>query len=361
MKVLHVIPSLSGGGAERLVSDLKPCLEQKGIEFSILTMLHNEEKHDISLKVTHPYSITSSFRLANMLKGSNPQITPDIIHCHLTPSQIFTPLAVQLAQKKKPLITTEHSTNNRRRKLPGSIFFDRWLYSNFLRIVCVSKGVANELESYIPTVSSRLVVIQNGVDLKRFVTTYKTNDSCDYPVIISVGRLSPIKNYQTALQAFSLLAKQGSRFEYRILGCGKDEIMLRTMAYELGISDSVKFLGYRKDVPEQLAAADIFLLTSTWEGFGLAAVEAMAMRLPIIVSNVPGVREFISRSASAGFLVDPHDPKHIADRIAQLISKPELRYTMGLNGYKQAQKYSIEETANQYSDLYKNIFDKTKT
>ena len=143
-------------------------------------------------------------------------------------------------------------------------------------------------------------------------------------------------------------------FEYWIAGSGELEDELKNQVERLGLQNKVKFLGYVRDIPSLLKKGDIFLIPSQWEGFGLAAVEAMNASLPSVVSIVPGLGDLIKEDGEDAFLVAPYDKNFIAQRLAQLINNKELRQEMGKKAFAQSLKFSSDKMVKSYLTFYKN-------
>jgi glycosyltransferase involved in cell wall biosynthesis len=214
----------------------------------------------------------------------------------------------------------------------------------------------------LPELSKQLVVITNGIELNR----YKPRDrprlgNGDRVIVISVGRIAPLKNYATAIRAMSQLRDRN--FEYWIAGDGPESQVraLETLIDEMQLRGKVKLLGFQGDMLSLLGKADVFLLTSLWEGFGLAVVEAMAAGLPVVVSDVPGVREVVGIETGAGFMVAPRDEAAIAERVGILISDGDLRSAMGAHARKRAATFGIEETVRGYERLYQDVLQRHLT
>jgi glycosyltransferase involved in cell wall biosynthesis len=168
--------------------------------------------------------------------------------------------------------------------------------------------------------------------------------------VLSIGNLRPAKNYDNVLRAIALLGDLD--FEYHIAGKGECLDDLWRLCGELGLESKVRFLGYVEVIPELLASADIFLMPSRWEGFGLAAVDAMNASLPLVVSNVPGLREIVNGGQPCALLVDPDSPEAIAAGVRHLLASPELRLQFGKNAFERAQKFSLDQMVKNYMELY---------
>jgi glycosyltransferase involved in cell wall biosynthesis len=168
-----------------------------------------------------------------------------------------------------------------------------------------------------------------------------------------VGNLRPVKNYDNALKAISLLDEFD--FEYQIAGKGEREEDLARICRELGLASKVCFLGYIESASDLFASADIFLMPSKWEGFGLAAVEAMNASLPLVVSDVAGLREVVNSPAPCALLVNPESPASIAEGIRQLLISPSLRLQLGSNAFQQARKFGGDPMVENYVSFYAEL------
>ena len=117
----------------------------------------------------------------------------------------------------------------------------------------------------------------------------------------------------------------------------------------------MSFEGHRADVRPYLAAADVLLLPSLWEGFGLAAVEALNAGLPVVASDVPGLREVVGPTGDCGILVNPESASSIADALARLLNSPEARIDMGRRGFERARQFDKAEMTKAYVSLYRQL------
>lgn len=179
--------------------------------------------------------------------------------------------------------------------------------------------------------SERLHWIGNGIALERFPAVEPRPEG-ERPVIITcVARLEPVKNHLLLLEAARLLKDREKRFELWLVGGGEERASYRTTCAAWGLGSHVRFLGYRDDIPALLAQSDIGALTSLKEGIPRAVLEAMAVGLPVVATNVTGTREVV-RNGETGFLVSPHDPRPLAAALERLIDDPALRERMGARG-----------------------------
>jgi glycosyltransferase involved in cell wall biosynthesis len=167
-------------------------------------------------------------------------------------------------------------------------------------------------------------------------------------VIVSTGRFDVSKDQNTLLRAVSMI----KNVSVVLIGDGPTRLELEGFSEKLNISNRVHFLGRREDVPEILAIGDIYVQSSNWEGFGIAAVEAMASGLPIIASNVPGLCDVVG---TAGLLFDAGNAEMLAQLIKQLIDDEDLRKKYAQESYMRSEAFSLNVTASKYIDLYKQL------
>lgn len=363
MRILQVINSLETGGAEKLAMALHRRYLHLGHD-SVLLSLAGEDRgwtgrgvYSLGLcSPYHPYALPAMLDLT----GSADPADFDVVHSHLFPSQLVVAALSESVPLGGSLLTTEHSTSNRRRSTLTGKMADRWHYRRYRKIVCVSEAAAAELCRWLPEFSDRMEVVHNGIDLDAFASTGPERESGTV-TILSVGRLTEAKNYRRAIEAFALLlSRSGEDLFYLIAGGGALERPLRSHASTLGVSDRVRFLGEVDDVPGLMRKADVFFMPSSREGFGLAAVEAMASGLPVVASGLPGIGDVVGDDRSCGILADPKSAEQMADGLLELVENGFLRGKMAEAGKERAKSFSIENTAERYLQLYRSVSGRTE-
>lgn len=352
MIVHHIINDvdLRLGGAQHVVRCLHLGLLNRGIDSRLVCFTHSVDEipSALSFECSTPRSPKVFIRLNAYLKKNRAE--GGVLHSHLFPANLYTGLSSVGARWLYPSVTTEHSTHNHRRESWVGKPVDKLIYARQNRIVCISQGVAGALGRWMPSVNKKIEIIPNGVLLaansfERLVSDEKPS------IILSVGRLDYPKNYELALRALAALG--ASDVEYWIAGAGPDELGLKQLCIELGIAKQVKFLGFVRDIPSLLNKADIFLMPSRWEGFGLAAVEAMNAGLPLVVSDVEGLREVVSKKSA--FIVPGQNPEDYAEALRLLCSNPVLRQSMGQAAFEESLKYSADAMIDSYVRLYESL------
>jgi len=192
--------------------------------------------------------------------------------------------------------------------------------------------------------------VGNGIDL-RFFPARTTEPNNPRPVILFVGRLEPVKNQMMLLRALPLLRDLNPIVQ--LVGDGPSRAEYEAELRQLGLTDSVQFLGYRYDVPELTAAADVVVLTSLKEGIPRALMQASAVGVPVVATDVKGSREVIV-DGQTGFLVQLGDFHTLAKRLASLLQDRALRRDMSLRAMTHArQQFDEERVVERLVQLYR--------
>lgn len=355
--LLNVVTAPSGGGAEVLVSELGESLSAQGIENEVYyfnlgrseSLLRKNEFHfDISSR--NPLAI---FRLRRLFKLKLKTTSSLLVHAHLTWPFYYVAIA-SFGLKDISLVYTEHNTSNKRRSVLVFKYFERLFYWRYEKIICISRGVSDALSHWIgKKLSQRIVVVNNGSKIYNFCDRPSLKNKA--PCLISVGSLTHKKNFSTAICAISLITDQID--SYIILGDGPEREYLKKLIQKLSLEDKVKLMGWSTNVEYYLKRADIQLIPSLWEGFGLVAVEGMSTGLPVVSSDVDGLREVLGKESLGSFLVrNPKDEKEWRDRILTCIeSLKENPGALQLASRAQSVKFSLDKMVKGYVKVYREI------
>jgi glycosyltransferase involved in cell wall biosynthesis len=195
--------------------------------------------------------------------------------------------------------------------------------------------------------AERTVVIRNAV---RLDGPPRARDDRARPLLVAVGRLKAPKDFVTLVRALALL-RPGS-FDALIVGEGPDRPALEDEVRRLGLEDRVRFVGERHDVPDLLAAADAFVLSSFSEGLPVSVLEAMAAELPVVASRVGGMPELVLDGVT-GLLVEPGDPDELAAALDRIVADRDLRRSLGIAGRSFAEShFDPDSFSRAHVDLY---------
>ena len=300
--IVNIISSIKGGGAEIIVNELhKTYLEKKMKSYVIyFTGKDKSLKKNHYLLNLNPRNPIGILYLRKILKKivnrTNKKV---IIHVHLTWPFFFTTLAL-VGIKNVKLFFTEHDTTNKRRKIPFFYIIDRLFYSRYLSIICISKGVYNKLAEWVGIeIKEKLKVVYNGSRL--YSLTKRSLLRNRLPRLVSVGRLISKKNFSITINAISEI--KNNIESYTIVGEGSERKKLERLIKSLKLEKKVKLIGWTENVEKYLKEADIQLIPSLYEGFGLVAAEGMSTGLPVVASNIEGLKEVLGKPNPSVVLV----------------------------------------------------------
>jgi len=280
-------------------------------------------------------------------------LRPSLVHAHSSKAGFLGRLAARAAGV--PAVFTAHGWGfadgvSWRRKMVATI--GERVASRFSNGIITVSEADRELALRYRVVPLRsMTVVHNGV---RDTSEQSHPDAGDAAHIVMVARFSPQKDQALLLKA---LVGQEEPFRLSLVGEGPKQTAVQVLAKELGLSGRVKFLGACGDVSRILAGANVFVLTSNWEGLPISILEAMRAGLPVIASDVGGVREAVV-DGETGFLVDRGNLVMLRSRLLQLLGDPELRKKMGEAGRQRylehfAVEQMLEATLRVYTEVLK--------
>jgi glycosyltransferase involved in cell wall biosynthesis len=287
---------------------------------------------------------------------------PHIIHGAVYEG--VTMAAINGFLKKVPIVILEETSDPQNRSSKAN-FLLRVFSLVADKFIAIAPNVADYLKNEAKVSKRKVITINNGVEIPRKVTNveiqnlknhYSINES-DF-VVGTVGRLfNDHKKITDIIEAIHLL-KELDRLKLLIVGSGKDEELIKQKALDLGVQDKVIFTGYQFDTAPFYKLMNVFCIASQREGFGLVAAEAMLHKLPVIATKVGGLQNVVL-DGETGILLQPHQPKEIANAIQKLYHSSELLNLYATKGYNRAIENYTEERYVQdvvalYNELLKN-------
>ena len=353
MKILQVITSLSTGGAEKLISEIAPMLRDKGHQVDVLAFDGTETAFkqnliDNGIKVysfgkgCNVYNPLFIFKLVKLMRNYN------IVHTHNTAPQLFAAIGSLLCSVV--LCTTEHTTSNRRRDWKWYAWIDRWMYSRYKKIICISNQAEDNLRKYLPKVEN-VCTIFNGVDVYKYHNAQPIKAlRSGKVVVVMVAGFRYQKDQDTLIRTFKQLDKD--KYELWLVGDGERRSVLESLVKDLGLTEIVKFLGIRNDVPNVLQASDIVVMSSHFEGLSLSNIEGMSVGKPFIASNVDGLREVVD---GYGILFPHGDDNALASIIERLSEDKDYYQQVAGKCWERAQMFDIQKMVDGYNEVYMNL------
>ncbi len=332
-------------------------LQQLGIEVILVTNSYSTPR----LNLFHRYSELLRLTLVNAVQEF------DLVHVHFpTLPGVYGGLIAKV--RHKPLVVTLHGAEIDEKQYTGLARWKRvltrlsahWALQQADHVIAVGTELA-QLAAHESVPMNKITVIDMGVDCQLFRPRSKQtlrqqlniNLAPSDPMVLFVGALLPVKGPDYFIRAASLIKNSHPNSQWYLIGQGQYEAELRNLVAELGLTEQVTFVGQvsPEEVAKWNAAADLLIVPSLVEGFGLAGLEALACGIPVIASNVGGLPSYIEDGIN-GFLVPPADPEMIAHRVHTLLTDVQLRQKMGNNGVKTAAEHDIRQQAHKVLMLY---------
>ena len=343
MRILQVITSLEMGGAETLVVNLIPRLQALGHTVDLCVFNGTETPLTNRLKKESPQ--TKIYALGHgvynplyILKLTKIMRNYDIIHTHNSSPQLF----VAIARLFCPV--------------------ESWMYGKYRHVICISRIAEEKLREYMrgdwqdetKPRYNRISTINNGVDVHAISNIVPDAGLLSLKeqrkAILMVAGFREAKDQDTIVRALSLLDKNS--YEVWFAGVGVRQALVSQLAGKLGVSDRVRFLGLRTDIPNVLRAADIIVMSSHWEGLSLSNVEGMSAHRPFIASDVNGLREV---TKGYGLLFPHEDAESLAAEINCLAADEAYYHEVAERCYKRALEFDISKTVSGYNSVYQSV------
>jgi glycosyltransferase involved in cell wall biosynthesis len=282
---------------------------------------------------------------------------PDVLHSHMVHANLMA-RALRLVIPVPAVVSTIHNVYE-----GGALLMTGYRATNRLvdRMTIISDAAAERFirERIVP--ARLLEVIPNGVDGRRFRAVASGTrerlraelDLADRFAWLAVGRFETAKDYPTMLHAFAEVHRGHPQAVLLVVGRGALQEETAALVQSLGLADAVRFLGVRRDVPEVMAAADGYVMSSAWEGMPMVLLEAGAAGLPIVATAVGGNRDVVLEG-DTGYLVPPRDPGALGGAMKRLMALPaDERRRMGARGRDHVEaRFGLAQVAERWEAVY---------
>jgi glycosyltransferase involved in cell wall biosynthesis len=337
-RVLLVVDSLDGGGAERYVTDLAVALAARGHGVTVACATGGVLRAPLDAAGVPVVELVGrrvkrrvSTRFAAALRRLVRDHAPDVVHAHIYASEAAAALATWGTEV--PLVVTEHTEAPWRG--PGARAVSRWLYGRADHVVAVSAAIRTQLVDDFAVPGDRVTHVVNAV------TPLPRATGADGPplpvrargrrLVGRVSRLAPEKGIDVFLRAAAQLAARDPAVHFLVVGDGPERARLEALAGALGVAGRVDFLGFREDARVVIAELDVLAVTSLSDGAPLVVLEAMEAGVPVVASAVGGLPDQVAHGRD-GLLVPPGDPDALAGALGGLLRDPDRRRALGAAG-----------------------------
>ena len=355
--VVFVMPTLDGGGAERVVSIISNYLVEKDFEVSIYLLrsksIAYELNPNIEIKTMIPKSdngIIKKIQTIKSLKKLMRDNSQAVFISFMTNENIYLTLsALGLSAK---VVVSER--NDPYKTIHGKLkrFLINSLYGikQCRQIVFQTTGA---MGYYDGKVQKKGIIIPNPIksDLPESFTGVRSKE------IVSFARLEPQKNYPMLIDAFEMFSREHEDYTLGIYGQGEQEKQLKLMVKEKGIDNKVTFYGFCADVHNRIRNAAMFVLASDYEGLSNSMLEALAIGLPCVCTDCsPGGAKMFIKNGENGFLVPTRNPVKMYEAMNQIVSDKRLEEKISANASKIRTQLSVDSVCKMWADLIHNLF-----
>ena len=370
--ILHLLHKFTFGGTQRVIVNLVNHANEKSRNY-ICSFCDADSDFLKELTCRNPvvYSLNkaegNNFSIPFKISSFCRQHHIDIIHSLGWGTYVEGLLAAKfLGKRRKFIFSFRGKTMEDTLRIPKRRILAQRLLSNFCdAILAPSEESRKEYSRDIRIKPDKIQVIYNGIDVNRFQLnrsdlTKGMRESFSFGsddiVIGSVARFDPVKNMGALVKAFSKIEKTTvGPVKLLLVGDGPELHGIQKMAFDLALRDRVVFAGMRRDIPDCLGMMDIYVQPSRFEGIPNSVLEAMASGLPVVATNVGGLREIVE-DGKTGFLVDLDNEAALIRAIEFLIRHVDRRRQMGMDGKERVlSRFSISKTVSDYEDLYERL------
>ncbi|MCK9612720.1 MAG: glycosyltransferase [Bacteroidales bacterium] len=371
MKILHIIPSLRKGGAERLALDMCNGLaEVSGIVVKLICFSDSNDYQDLSAHQqveVIPSGISLSLYKKNKfriqeLQGEIEKYAPDVIHTHLFEAEIISrcvhyPRAVWFSHchdnmvqfesfSWKTLFSKKRLTNFYEKKF----LLNRYKANGGTHFIAISEDARKYFEKTAPEYP--LTLLNNAVDYKKFYRKKEITDGGGSLRLLNIGSFVSKKNQAFLLDVCRVLVQKKIDFELHLLGDGENRKALEEKAKTMRLEGRIFFHGNVDNVEEFLWNSDIYLHSATYEPFGLVLLEAMAAGLPVVTLDGRGNRDVMEQGKNGYMLFEPN-AEAFAEKITELWRDKEKYREISRYAQMHAQKFDIKQYVTRLLEIYR--------
>lgn len=362
-RLLYVVTLAEVGGAQTYVRQLLPAAREA---FDVTVAAHGDGPlRDASDRLGVPFvplrhvrrALSPFHDLLGLLELVRlfRRVRPDVVHLNSSKAGILGRIAARIARVPVCVFTAHGWAFNAAAGASGRVYgaADRLVARLATCIVCVCDADRRAGLAAGTCKEDRSVVIHNAIDPG---APPPRRDAAASPVeVVSVGRLAEQKDYGTLVAALALLPPGAARL--RVLGDGPLRATLEAQVAALGLTGAVELVGEVSDVRPHLERAEIFALTSRWEGLPLSVLEAMAAALPVVASRIDGIPEAVA-DGETGLLVAPRDPVGAADVLGRLVASADLRRRLGDAGRRRVEeRFALPGWRAAHLALYRRLLE----
>ena len=366
MRIFQIISGDLWAGAEVMYYNLlKGLIKINNIQLSAILLNEGKLSEEVKKLGIHVEIVDETrlniFQMIKKIRNITQELSPDIIHSHRLKENILAYYANNSDHKTISLISTQHGMPeplSKKIKYIKNMALSKYniniLSKHFRYVVAVSGDIRSNFIALYGIPESKIVVIHNGIHQCECNPTKKEKNVV---VVVSAGRLFPIKDYTLMVQIAKEVLSKTDKVRFELAGDGPERDKILHLIDGYNLRQGFVLRGFIDDIESFYHGLDIYINTSQHEGFPMSLLEAMACGLPIIAPNVGGIMEMIV-DGQEGFLLDGRNPKDYSYKCLELIMNKELIRRMGAASKEKINnEYSMDCMANNYYQLYNDVMN----
>lgn len=365
MKIVELITFLSGGGAERFIVDLSNEISKENDTY-LVTILDDKKEpeirnfyrseisenvHYLNLGIPNGLKFSSQWRVYKELR----KLKPDVIHVHMIPTLKYSAMAIGLLSiTNKVYFSVHNDLHNGYDKGILRLYCNTFGRINRFKLSCLSEKNYQDFKQFYPHTTIRcitngrasLVTTRDFISVKKEMMSYRSTPNSR--LLIHIARFHPQKNQKLLIETVNNLVEDGYNIGLVVLGTGFDSIEGKELT--ASACRRIHFLGAKKNIADYMLNADIFCLSSDYEGMPITLLEASLAGVPAVSTPVCGAVDLIQDGIN-GFLSRSHNLADYKDALIEAIEKFELIKTNAMR-MKHNSPYTIEKCAQKYIEYF---------
>lgn len=363
IKVFFFLSNLSGGGAQRTMVNLLKSIDKNSFSPTLVLLDYNPNDayaslipDDIEIINLNSRGRYAAWKVKKIIESKQ----PDKLFSTLPQVNFAVWLGNKISNRKPKLILRE--TNYRKEGTNTTVLKQKLyktIYRDADRVIGLSEGVSKHMIEAYQLDATKVTRIYNPVDIEGI--NIKSLETCEISYtkkikMIACGRLAKQKNYPLLIKALGKLKDKGCNdFELFIMGEGPDEKILKRMISDYGLTENIRLIGFRSNPYAYMRQADLFILSSLWEGFGHVVVESMACGTPVLATDCPhGPREIL-KDGEYGWLVPNNDLHQLSIKLGNLMHEHDKIRQMSNKVYDRARDFDVKNIIRQYESVFREI------
>lgn len=369
VRLLFVLPTLKGGGAEKIVCNLMNGLNKDIFEINLFLfnkkgVYWNLIDEEINIFLASKIENVSKFSILRSLYKISKDMDIIVASMELMPTYMATIVAILLRKKVIGWVHINidsilNDKNNIIKFLHRNILL-KFFYNKLDKIIAVSNGAKENISKYLSNKNrNKVECIYNPIKINEIKEKAKEElvETIEKPFIMGIGRLERQKNFILLIRAYKILLDRGIKHNLIILGQGSQKEYLVNEVKKLNMEKKVKFLGFKENPYKYLNQADVFVQSSIYEGLPTVLIEALILNVPVVATNCPDGANEILDNGKYGLLVKMNDEEVLAEAIDKILNDKDLQRKYKTKSNKCVNRFDDKYIISLFENLFLNIIE----